>query len=56
MIILHQPDSAPLAENPAAMPRDDGGGPIFAEPWQAEAFALRTPHGKPVELAGDSAS
>jgi nitrile hydratase accessory protein len=95
MIILHQPDSAPLAENPAALPRDDGG-PIFAEPWQAEAFALavrlsaqghftwkewastlarlsdpatllarkkawaeayrRTPHGKPVELEGDSAS
>src|ERR1700676_1904995 len=39
MIILHQPDSAPLAENPAVLPRDDGG-PIFAEPWQAEAFAL----------------
>src|SRR6202051_5306822 len=39
MIILHQPDSAPLAENPAALLRDDGG-PIFAEPWQAEAFAL----------------
>jgi nitrile hydratase accessory protein len=39
MIILHQPDSAPLAANLAALPRDDGG-PIFAEPWQAEAFAL----------------
>jgi hypothetical protein len=39
MIILDQPDSAPLAENLAALPRDDGG-PIFAEHWQAEAFAL----------------
>ena len=38
MIILHQPDAAPLADL-AALPRDDGG-PIFAEPWQAEAFAL----------------
>jgi nitrile hydratase accessory protein len=31
-----------LAENLASLPcipRDDGG-PIFAEPWQAEAFAL----------------
>ena len=42
MIILHQPDSAPLADDLAALPRipRDDGGPIFAEPWQAEAFAL----------------
>jgi nitrile hydratase accessory protein len=36
---LHQPDLAPLAENLAALPRDEGG-PIFAEPWQATVFAL----------------
>jgi hypothetical protein len=42
MIILHQRDSAPLADSLAALPRipRDDGGPIFAEPWQAEAFAL----------------
>jgi len=42
MIILHQRDSAPLADDLAALPRipSDDGGPIFAEPWQAEAFAL----------------
>jgi nitrile hydratase accessory protein len=42
MIILHQRDSAPLADDLAALPRipSDHGGPIFAEPWQAEAFAL----------------
>jgi nitrile hydratase accessory protein len=42
MIILHQRDSALLADNLAALPRipSDDGGPIFAEPWQAEAFAL----------------
>ena len=41
MIILHQRDSAPLADDLAALPRipSDDGGPIFAEPWQAEAFA-----------------
>jgi nitrile hydratase accessory protein len=36
---LHQPDLAPLAENLASLPRDEGG-PIFAEPWEATAFAL----------------
>jgi nitrile hydratase accessory protein len=42
MTILHPPDFAPLAENLAALPRipRDAGGPIFAEPWQATAFAL----------------
>jgi nitrile hydratase accessory protein len=33
-----QPDSEGLAELPS-LPRDEGG-PIFAEPWQAQAFAL----------------
>jgi nitrile hydratase accessory protein len=39
---LHRPDLAPLAENLASLPRipRDEGGPIFAEPWQATAFAL----------------
>jgi nitrile hydratase accessory protein len=39
---LHPPDLAPLAENLASLPRipHDDGGPIFAEPWQATAFAL----------------
>jgi nitrile hydratase accessory protein len=32
------PDSDTLASLPR-LPRDDGG-PIFAEPWQAQAFAL----------------
>jgi nitrile hydratase accessory protein len=31
---LNAPDS-----EPPRLPRDDGG-PIFAEPWQAQAFAL----------------
>jgi nitrile hydratase accessory protein len=41
-ITLSQPDSVPSAERLAALPRipRDDGGPIFAEPWQAEAFAL----------------
>jgi nitrile hydratase accessory protein len=40
--ILNQPDSDPLTDSLAALPRipRDEGGPIFAEPWQAEAFAL----------------
>jgi nitrile hydratase accessory protein len=32
---LNQPDLAALA----ALPRDEGG-PVFAEPWQAQAFAM----------------
>src|SRR5271155_2944569 len=42
MIILNQRDSAPLADNLAALPRlpRDEDGPVFAEPWQAQAFAL----------------
>ena len=33
-----QPDREQLASLPL-IPRDDGG-PVFAEPWQAQAFAL----------------
>ena len=42
MIILNQRDSDPLADNLAALPRlpRDDGAPVFAEPWQAQAFAL----------------
>jgi nitrile hydratase accessory protein len=42
MIILSRSDPGPLSENLAALPRipRDDRGPIFAEPWQAEAFAL----------------
>jgi len=39
---LTQHDSAPDSEKLAALlrlPRDEGG-PVFAEPWQAQAFAL----------------
>ena len=32
---MNQPDLAALA----ALPRDEGG-PVFAEPWQAQAFAM----------------
>ena len=42
MTILSEPDatpsSAPLADLPR-LPRDEDG-PVFAEPWQAQAFAL----------------
>jgi nitrile hydratase accessory protein len=39
---LSQPDSAANPENLSALPRlpRDDGGPVFAEPWQAQAFAL----------------
>ena len=39
---MSRPDSAPGPERLAALPplpRDEGG-PVFAEPWQAQAFAL----------------
>jgi nitrile hydratase accessory protein len=39
---LNQPESVPQSEKLATvpqLPRDDGG-PVFAEPWQAQAFAL----------------
>ena len=39
---MTQPNSVPEAESFAALPRlpRDEGGPVFAEPWQAQAFAL----------------
>jgi nitrile hydratase accessory protein len=39
---LNQPDSIPSSEKLAALPRlpRDEGGPVFSEPWQAQAFAL----------------
>jgi nitrile hydratase accessory protein len=39
---LSQPDPTPGAERLSALPRlpRDDGGPVFAEPWQAQAFAL----------------
>ena len=42
MTTLSQPNSDPNAERLAVLPRmpRDEGGPVFAEPWQAQAFAL----------------
>ncbi len=42
MTTLSQPDSILTDERLAALPRlpRDEGGPVFAEPWQATAFAL----------------
>jgi len=42
MITLSQHNSVPDSEKLAALPRlpRDEGGPVFAEPWQAQAFAL----------------
>jgi nitrile hydratase accessory protein len=39
---LSQPDSALQAESIAALPRlpREKDGPVFAEPWEAQAFAL----------------
>jgi len=39
---LNQPNSIPQPENLVMLPRlpRDEGGPVFAEPWQAQAFAL----------------
>ena len=42
MTTLNQPNLIPQPENLAALshlPRDEGE-PVFAEPWQAQAFAL----------------
>jgi nitrile hydratase accessory protein len=36
---LNGPDAERVAALPR-LPRDEGGGPVFAEPWQAQAFAL----------------
>jgi len=42
MTTLSQPDLKPKLENLAELPQlpKDEGGPVFAEPWQAQAFAL----------------
>ena len=39
---MNRPDPIPETERLAALPRlpRDEGGPVFAEPWQAQAFAL----------------
>ncbi len=39
---MTQLDSVPDSERLASLPRlpRDEGGPVFAEPWQAQAFAL----------------
>ena len=39
---MTQPNSIPKTESLAVLPRlpRDDGGPVFAEPWQAQAFAL----------------
>jgi nitrile hydratase accessory protein len=39
---LSRPDPIPEPENLAALPSlpRDEGGPVFAEPWEAQAFAL----------------
>jgi nitrile hydratase accessory protein len=42
MTTLSQRNSVPDPENLAALPRlpRDAGGPVFREPWEAQAFAL----------------
>lgn len=42
MTTLSQPNPKPTQENLEALPQlpRDEGGPVFAEPWQAQAFAL----------------
>lgn len=42
MTTLNQPNLVPQPENLGTLPRlpRDEGGPVFAEPWQAQAFAL----------------
>ncbi|MGH9579421.1 MAG: nitrile hydratase accessory protein [Terriglobales bacterium] len=39
---MSRPDPIPESESFAALPRlpRDAGGPVFAEPWEAQAFAL----------------
>jgi len=39
MTTSNQPDSGAIADPVPRLPPDQGG-PVFAEPWQAEAFAL----------------
>jgi nitrile hydratase accessory protein len=42
MATLNEPNPIPQKENLVALPRlpQDDGGPVFSEPWQAQAFAL----------------
>jgi nitrile hydratase accessory protein len=42
MTTLSRPDPIPEPESLAALPSlpRDEGGPVFAEPWEAQAFAL----------------
>jgi nitrile hydratase accessory protein len=42
MTTLSRPEPIPEPENLAALPSlpRDAGGPVFAEPWEAQAFAL----------------
>ncbi len=42
MTTLSQPESLREAERLAGLPQlpRDSGGPVFAEPWEAQAFAL----------------
>lgn len=42
MTILNQPDSIASPEQLTELPQlpRDEGGPVFAEPWQAQAFAM----------------
>ena len=42
MTTLNRPDPNPASINLAALPQipRDSEGPVFAEPWQAQAFAL----------------
>jgi nitrile hydratase accessory protein len=42
MTTLSRPDPIPEPENLVALPSlpRDEGGPVFAEPWEAQAFAL----------------
>ena len=57
-IILSQRNSIPESENLAGLPRlpRDEGGPVFAKPWQAAAFALAmrlSPQGhRPIRFDG----
>jgi nitrile hydratase accessory protein len=42
MTTLNQPDPPQISDKLTALPQlpRDEGGPVFAEPWQAQAFAM----------------
>lgn len=42
MTTLNQPDPLQISDKLTALPQlpRDEGGPVFAEPWQAQAFAM----------------